>query len=307
MNPKTRNWLIVGAVVMVALCLCTVIAGVAGALVFQARTSSKVYTTAIVITQVVPPPLEATPVPTQTPIPTATEPAPTVEPTAALPAALPAVDFEGVRFSYDPALASNIQAEVIEEEPGTVDGPYWERLPRHVRFEFEGYPRQGETFHQAEVLIYPVEDYARLSEGAGPVIEELKQALKDRPSEFDNGLPFLPQWNAAQMFHAQLRYLDSGLRYVTQYGQDISPITNERVFYTYQGLAGNGKYYVVAIFPISSAVLPDSGEVDDYQAFADRYQQFMKETRDALNAEPAENFAPDLELLDALVESITVE
>lgn len=303
MNPKTRNWLIVGAVVMVALCLCTVIAGVAGALVFQARTSSKVYTTAIVITQVVPPPLEATPAPTQTPIPTATEPAPTVEPTAALPA----VDFEGVRFSYDPALASNIQAEVIEEEPGTVDGPYWERLPRHVRFEFEGYPRQGETFHQAEVLIYPVEDYARLSEGAGPVIEELKQALKDRPSEFDNGLPFLPQWNAAQMFHAQLRYLDSGLRYVTQYGQDISPITNERVFYTYQGLAGNGKYYVVAIFPISSAVLPDSGEVDDYQAFADRYQQFMKETRDALNAEPAENFAPDLELLDALVESITVE
>lgn len=303
MNPKTRNWLIVGAVVMVALCLCTVIAGVAGALVFQARTSSKVYTTAIVITQVVPPPLEATPVPTQTPIPTATEPAPTVEPTAALPA----VDFEGVRFSYDPALASNIQAEVIEEEPGTVDGPYWERLPRHVRFEFEGYPRQGETFHQAEVLIYPVEDYARLSEGAGPVIEELKQALQDRPSEFDNGLPFLPLWNAAQMFHAQLRYLDSGLRYVTQYGQDISPITNERVFYTYQGLAGNGKYYVVAIFPISSAVLPDSGEVDDYQAFADRYQQFMKETRDALNAEPAENFAPDLELLDALVESITVE
>lgn len=303
MNPKTRNWLIVGAVVMVALCLCTVIAGVAGALVFQARTSSKVYTTAIVITQVVPPPLEATPVPTQTPIPTATEPAPTVEPTAALPA----VDFEGVRFSYDPALASNIQAEVIEEEPGTVDGPYWERLPRHVRFEFEGYPRQGETFHQAEVLIYPVEDYARLSEGAGPVIEELKQALQDRPSEFDNGLPFLPLWNAAQMFHAQLRYLDSGLRYVTQYGQDISPITNERAFYTYQGLAGNGKYYVVAIFPISSAVLPDSGEVDDYQAFADRYQQFMKETRDALNAEPAENFAPDLELLDALVESITVE
>lgn len=302
MNPQTRNWLIIGGVIVAVLCLCIVVAGVAGALLFQTSTSSQTFTTAIVITQVVTvpvqvdPPAEPTSAPTETPLPTA-------EPSASLPA----VDFEGVHFTYDPALASSVKPEVVEEQVGTDDGPYWEKMPRHVRFSFEGYPREGETFHQAEIMVYPADDFARINEGAGPVIEELRRTLKDRPAEFDGDVPFLPVFNAAQMFHAQLRYLDNGLRFITQYGQDVSPITNDRVFYTYQGLAGDGQYYVVAIFPVSSAVLPDTNEVEDYQAFVDRYMEYMDETKASLDSEPAENFEPNLDLLDALVESITVE
>lgn len=291
MNPKTRKWLMIGALVAAGLCVCIVIAGVTGALLFQARTTGQTFSTVFVATKVFTFPQEGT-------LP--------VERTAAPTAALPAVDFEGVHFNYDPALATSVKGKVVEAQMET-GIPYWELLPRHLSFEFEGYPRTGVTFHQAEVLVYPVEEYIKANEGVRENIEALQQALENRPTEFDSDAPFLPAWNAAQMLHAQLRYLDNGIRYVTQYGQDVSPISNERVFYTYQGFAGNGMYYVTAIFPIRSAALPDTGEVDDYETFAIHYQEYLGETRALLDAEPSENFEPDLDLLDALVESIIVK
>ena len=58
----------------------------------------------------------------------------------------------------------------------------------------------------------------------------------------------LPILNAAQVFHAQTKYLDfndgSGVGFVTYYAQDVSPVTRDQIFYSFQGLTDNGKYYV---------------------------------------------------------------
>ena len=81
-------------------------------------------------------------------------------------------------------------------------------------------------------------------------------------------MPFLPLFNAAQVMHTHLQYLDfkngQGLRYLTEFDQGIIPINNYELIYTYQGLTGDGKYYVAAVLPVNQRVIEIVGfECDD--------------------------------------------
>ncbi len=315
MNSSNRKWWIIGCVVLAGLCLCGItVVGIGAALVIARgnQTSGlpsidfeepiQVLTAIVATVEVLPIPTIEAPLATEVPLPTEA-----VNPAKTPAANLETVSFEGITFSYDPALAQSVTAEVVEEQSGD-NIPPWDVMPRHVRFTFEGYPREGETMHTAEIIVLPIVDYILLDERVQPVFTELAQALATHPTQFDNGAPFLPFFNAAQMINAQVRYLNdnTGMRYVTQFGQAAGPINNQYVIYTYQGIASGGLYYVSAIFPVSSAILPDTADVTDYQAFENNFVQYLAETRDALNAEPAANFSPNLELLDALMQSIAI-
>lgn len=219
------------------------------------------------------------------------------------------VSFGGVHFYLDPSLAGSAKGETIPAANEN-DAPIWGLEPEHVQFSFTGYVLSG-TFHEAKIYFYPIDDFIQLNPDVADTVAELRRVMleKPTPSSIDN-LPFLPLFPAAQYMQAQINYLDfkggSGLRYLTQYGQDVYPVNNQNMFYTFQGLTDDNKYYISAIFPVSNPVLPDPDTITLDQAFADNFLTYITETEKTLDAQDVSSFTPDLALLDELIASIEI-
>ncbi len=222
-------------------------------------------------------------------------------------------DFNGSSFNYDLALAQQITTTTVPGENAGPDGPYWGTFPAYDQFNFAGYPSQN-TYHKPRIEIYPVDEFSNINAAAKDQVEKLKQLLGDAPGAPEQ-IPLIPIFNAAQVFRSQVKYLNfqsgQGVRFVTQYDQAIIPINNQEIFYTFQGLTSDGRYYVTAIFPVATSALPATGEVsqDQMQTFstADGFQNYLNQTVQSLNGLSASDFTPNLDLLDALIKSIRVQ
>lgn len=318
--PQTprRPWWVYAIVAVVILCCLCVAAAAAGYYFFSISPSQ--VTTEVPAAELPAPeetsiPVETVEVTVQVPIveagPGSPEETEVVEATQppATPEETPTISFRGISFSFGPEIASAADGQVVQAVTGS-DVPPWELAPRHARFTFSDYPLQ-DTFHQPQLIVYPVEEYAQLSEGVSTLVGDLRALLVDRSVNVpEKGLPFLPVWNAAQMMQTYINYLDfkngSGIRYITQYGQAAYPINSQSMFYTFQGLTDDGLYYVTAIFPISNPVLPSPDSVELNDAFFDGFTTYIDETEALLDNEPTANFTPDVSLLDDLITSLEI-
>ncbi|RCK76804.1 MAG: hypothetical protein ANABAC_3229 [Anaerolineae bacterium] len=253
-----------------------------------------------ILTEEVPRQATETPVSTPPDTETPTPLLPTAEPT-------PNIDFNGIRFYLDLQLAEGVLPELVpaargdaeESMPGSV-------YPEYTQFTLQGYVLR-DTFHAPRIYVYPLPEYRTMDRTAGAMADELLLYLRERPTTVDE-LPFLPLWNAAPLLYARLEYLDfkngSGLRYLTQFAQDVAPIYNQALIYTYQGITNDQLWYVAAVLPISHPSLPDTSdeaeqEINDPPAY---YSQIAEQ----LSLEDADSFLPSLTLLDALVSSLRV-
>ncbi len=249
-----------------------------------------------------------------TPTPTALPPTATVEATATPlppPTRLPglAVDFGGMAFIVPKGLATGISGEVVPpmDDP---DAPYWARNPAYTEVTLTGYQLEA-TFHYPRVAFYPVAEYRALYPELDQTIATLQSLIADPTLDLPT-LPMLPVWNAAQMLHVQVAPVaftgGRGVRYLAEYGQDVHPISNQGLFYTFQGLSDDGAYYVVAVLPVSHPTLPADGQLDaeDYDAFSQQFESYLQDLTVALNAETPTSFSPSLPMLDTLVETIAL-
>ena len=151
------------------------------------------------------------------------------------------------------------------------------------------------------------------------IMDELNSILANPSGPLPDNLPFLPFVNAGQVFHAQMQVVNfqngSGIRYLTQFDQAPLPINNQEMFYTYQGLSQDGKYFISATFPVSAAFLPADGSQNsptpadgvpmDWVNF-DNYLIYMDAVTQKINTTDPNAFLPSLPILDALIQSITV-
>jgi len=220
--------------------------------------------------------------------------------------------YESVGLTLDPAFASGAVGQLVPENPGSADGPYWEVNPQYVSIALDGYPLSG-TAQSPVIAVYPVEDFRRLSPQAKTILDNLKDFLALKPASAEQ-IPFLPVWNAGQTFLSNMQYLDfqngSGVRFLTIYAQYPAPVNNQDLFYAYQGLTADGRYAVSVILPVNHASLPASADalsIDELQAIAEDYGNYRANAASALSAEPDSSFLPDLAKLDALVQSLNVE
>ena len=188
---------------------------------------------------------------------------------------------------------------------------YWEMMPKYDSFSFEGYPLQ-DTFHSPAINVYPVQEYIDMNPDIAGTVSQL-QSLLDNPVDQPGSIPFLPVWNAGPLFTAHVQYLDfnciRGVRYLTQYGQAAWPVNSHDMFYTFQGLTGDGKYYISVIMPVSHPQLPATGEMytgsmddlyEDFSAYLDETLPILERWQDA-------EFTPALSDLDLLVSSIKIK
>jgi putative hemolysin len=213
--------------------------------------------------------------------------------------------YRGISFMYSPTLAREVLGTWVEAAPAMAG----DMIPAHREMVFADY-LLANVFHQPRLTVYPVADFAEGSASAASATQ-LRDLLAQRPVD-PPSVPKLPLWNAGEMMRAQLAWLDfgdgAGVRYLSQYGQAYLPINNREMFYTYQGLTTDGRYYVALILPVSHPELPpDEMIVGDPQSFVDNYDAFQADVEQWLESQPADAFVPDLNLLDALVTSLLVD
>ena len=231
----------------------------------------------------------------------------------------PAQPTYGVSFQYDPYLAAGIQPQIVDAFTED-NGMNYLLLPQHLSFTFPNSYADAEPLLQRQqlnletmpqIVVYPAAAYSAMHHLARVQIEQLQALLVARPSTPGGSLPYLPLHNAAQVFHSQVAYLaftnGAGVRYVTAFSQDASPVTNQHLIYTFQGLTDDGQYYVAAFFPVTTAVLSDTVKVDDWESFSVNYSTYLAETKAVLNDLTPLDFTPDFTLLDAVVASLRVE
>ncbi len=68
---------------------------------------------------------------------------------------------------------------------------------------------------------------------------------------------------------------------------------------------------MAAAFPINAEGLPDRSviedwDVDDWETFSAGYEDYLKETASQLDALPADQFEPNLDMLDQVIQSLMV-
>ncbi len=206
-------------------------------------------------------------------------------------------------------LAQSMTVETIAAVQGGDDHPYWEAAPEHLQVTLEGYPVSNHLM-KAQIFIYPLEKFSEFNQAAGQIAGDLPALLKSH--EAVDVMPFLPLFNAMQVMHAQVQYMDfkngSGVRFLTQFDQAPLPINNHELIYTFQGLTSDGKYYVAALLPVTNPELPANEQVNDEMAAKlSDFPAYLKETVAWLEQQPAGSFTPDLAALDKLIQSIEVK
>ncbi len=235
--------------------------------------------------------------------PAETIPAPTEETSLCNP---PDIVYQGISFCYDPSLATSITPETIpafdcQDCPGG-------SVPEHIQFSFMGYPL-ADTFHEAQIKVFPVDGYAAVNPYTVDIVANLQTLLASQPGNPES-IPFLPLWNAAQFMQAQVGYFDfqngSGARFLSMYGQAAGAVNNNELFYTYQGLTDDGRYYISAVLPISHPSLPATSPMDLGADFYENFETYIADAEIQLNGHAENTFAPTIQLLDEMMQSFTI-
>lgn len=245
--------------------------------------------------------------PTTAPSPVPPTAAPTAAPTA--PPTQPSVTSTGeITFDYS-ALAQDLTVETVPAQDASSGSPYWDILPQYQRVTLKGYPVTNHLL-KPQIFIYPFSGLASANEGAGKIASDLQALLQSQQA--GDHLPFMPLFNASQVIHAQVQYLDfkngKGVRFLTQFDQAFLPINNYELIYTFQGLTSDGKYYIAAVLPVTNPELPASAQVDEQmiKEFSD-FPGYISKMVTLLDGQPAGSFTPDLSKLDAMIQSIEVK
>ena len=149
---------------------------------------------------------------------------------------------------------------------------------------------------------------------ASNIIDNLQAALVNHPSGGSSeDLPFLPIWNAAQIFSAKVTYLTSrtaaGVRYLTMYGQALYPVDNQNLLLHLSGAHQRRSVLHLSRSACNESYLPDDGSttVDDWMAFDQTWETYIVGVLQTLNGQSAENFTPSLALLDEMMASFSIE
>lgn len=167
------------------------------------------------------------------------------------------VSFEYASFIVPSRLADGAEPEAVPAV-GEGSGSPWEAAPAHLRFMLTGYQLQ-DKFHEPEIFIYPADEFAQANSNAAEQIDRVKRILRGL-TPMQETLPRVPFFNAGPLIAANLKIIPfqngSGVRALTQYAQYSAPINNREIFYHFQGLTSDNKYYVIAILPITAPILP---------------------------------------------------
>jgi hypothetical protein len=226
------------------------------------------------------------------------------------------VSYENISLVIPGGVASSATTETMTSVD-TNSGAPWEIAPTHWRFTLTGYQLQ-DKFLEPQIYVYPADEYAQINSTAGEQIDRIKKALAGSPL-LKETLPNVPFFNAAHIIAAKIQMLPfqngSGVRELTQYDQYPAPINNHELFYHFEGLTTDGKYYVIAILPITAPLLAEDEKPEStiptggvpLPSSTGPTDVYYFSVTEKLNSLGPDAFTPPLNTLDALIQSILVK
>ena len=233
-----------------------------------------------------------------------------------------AVAYKSVTLEFDSVLSKEYLAETVpavplEEKTDKPDGVAPQHVVITLRESYAGRLHRQSTSMYAlpQISIFPTSDPSdpRFDEEFPTVrqaVTDLDKLLGRRAGSLAEPIPFLPWADERQLFVGRkklLRFRDGrGVVFLTQYDQEQSPINNEFLVYTFQGLTDDNAWYVSAVFPVAAPGMPASGRGDHAAEFRAGYDDYVKRTTEKLNRLPAKKFIPDLALLEEIIRSLKV-
>jgi hypothetical protein len=266
-------------------------------------------------------PIPATLAPTQIPAPATSAPTtfvPNEQPTSS--AGL-VTTYGQLTIVVPPGVANGASGREMPRIAGE-DAAWWQKTPNHWQINLgDYYILQGKSL-QPQIYVYPALDYAVLVPAAFESIHRLDNILFGPAGpNLNEPLPTVPFFNAQQVFTSNAQVISfqngQGVRFLTEYAQYPASANNHDLFYNFQGLSSDGDYYIVAIFPVTVPVLAETSDAGavlpaggvPYPYFSDPnadMQSYYTAITGLLNATSPQAFAPRLDQLDALVQSMRI-
>jgi hypothetical protein len=217
-------------------------------------------------------------------------------------------------FYLDPALGDGFECVTVPESDSSDIPAYYVFIyPAHTELTIQNYPLTHTQF-PAQVWIYPVSRFGELlPDILPPRVSDLKRIISNGIRS-SGELPFLPVIPQKQAFFIHASGLSfnggQGVRFITEYSEGPTPITNKNIIYTFQGLTDYGTYWVAVTLPISSPILPADYDTlpEGYteESLILNYNSYVSDVKDALEAQAPGSFSPTTDSLDSLVKSITI-
>jgi len=251
----------------------------------------------------------ASPAPAETEVPPEPTAIPEVTVIPVFTGEFTVIESGGLVFTLPAEVAASAEVTtVLPDDPNQGWSEF--ALPARRVVSFSGYAIP-DHFHTPAIYVYA---FDKLVQGGtyGATMAATLQGLLSDP-EFDlhaeGSLPFLPPFNAAQVFHVLEQRLDSehgsGIRYLTLYSQALVGVDNYDIFYTYQGLSADGRYYIAAVLPINSTLLSDDELTQaELETVAIDYEAYLTSMTDTLREDNGASLTPTLAALDAMMMSL---
>lgn len=227
----------------------------------------------------------------------------------------------GVYMIVPSCLPVTVSGVIVPAQATNEAGMPYDIWPQHRQFSYAGYPLSGKFFEPI-MRVYPVAEYAALQDFVNEQVSSLQTLLSTRPAQIEESVPFLPTLGAAQVFHTNVQYLDfqngSGVRFLTEYAQYSAPFNNHDLFYAFQGLTADGKYWVSAMFPINHPILPPSYDSTEVPAggipipqmssptYVEEMEAYNITMKALIESQPADSFTPAIDCLDRYFSSLSI-
>lgn len=236
--------------------------------------------------------------------------------------------FKGVSFDYNPqifgeAVPEEVVEQILQNETDKADEIY----PRHVRFNFKKLNQKTDY----TIEVFPIEGFHRVWKGAGKgnaaafekKLSAVRRAVKNKNYRENGGIPYLLSTDAIELFVARAKNLSfrngDGVFFLTQfvYGPG-NLVNNDDLILMYQGISGDGKYYVLADFPVAVSFLPnqDATEFEDYKvprtdeefrAGEKQYERYVAKVTARLENLSPDEFQPGLRYFEELISTLKIE
>jgi hypothetical protein len=235
-----------------------------------------------------------------------------VSPTATPAAPGSTVTYNNVSFTLPEGLGTGAAEEMTVEVDLPFINPSFGDMPTHHKFVIQGYPDTGSDL-TPRILVFNAAEFAAYSELTHDMIADL-QASKGHAETLPDGILLVSDFYGSTKFFVGFQN-GYGWAYLTQIGQAPLPINNAELFYYFQGLTNDGKYYVSAILPTSAPfVVADSNPGSVFPADAVPFDwndpgnasKYYEAVAQQLNSALPEAFFPDLSKLEALIQSVSV-
>ncbi|MBC7813459.1 MAG: hypothetical protein H7175_20025 [Burkholderiales bacterium] len=231
------------------------------------------------------------------------------------------VQFENIGFEYASSLAWRVEGDVIAPIVDLEGVSMFGSQPGATQFSFPGFPDQN-MLRESNLRVITVAEVPENANSYFEYVDEL-QALLEQRLDFasdlnpqDGGTAAL--LNRAERFMARPQYIEFdgglGIRYLTYFSQGTATaVPNNKVYYVFEGMTDDGAHVITAVFPLTNAfpgtiapLDPSAMQSEELDVLYPDYPEYLTQIMRGLEAQPASDFTPNLDTMDAMFRSLRV-